>query len=101
MILEILHAVIGLTLGLFLPGYILTLILFKKLNQIDKISLAIGLSICIDIAVGLFLGANETARLITGGITESSIWHSLLIVTGVFLTAFLLTSLSRNKAKGQ
>lgn len=99
MILYILHLLVGLTLGLFLPGYILTLILFKELTQIEKISLAVGLSICIDIALGLVLEANRITRFITGGITESNVWCSLGVVSGIFLIIFLFITLSKVKTK--
>ena len=84
MIIEILHAIIGLAFGLFIPGFLLTLILFKKIDLLERIALAIGLSIAIDVLVGLFLGANKTMKDITGGITELNVWLYLVFVSVVF-----------------
>ena len=55
MILQIIQIVFGLLFSLFIPGFLLTLIFFKELDLIEKIGLGMVLSICIDIALGLFL----------------------------------------------
>ncbi len=90
MILAILHAIIGLLFGLFIPGYILTLILFKEQEILERIALSIGLSIAIDVFVGLFLGANETMKDITGGITEANVWFYLVAVTVILATILFI-----------
>ena len=90
MILDILHAIIGLAFGLFIPGFLLTLILFKKIDLLERIALAIGLSIAIDVLVGLFLGANKTMKEITGGITEINVWLYLVFVSVVFGLIYIL-----------
>jgi len=90
MIFEILHAIAGLVMGLFIPGFLLTLILFKELDLLERIALSIGLSIAIDIFVGLFLGANKTMKMITGGITEFNVWFYLVVVCVILLFIFVL-----------
>lgn len=85
MIIEILHAIIGLAFGLFIPGFVLTHILFKQQELLERIALSIGLSIAIDVFTGLFLGANKTMKDITGGITEANVWFYLTAVTAILL----------------
>ncbi|MEM3374573.1 MAG: DUF1616 domain-containing protein [Candidatus Woesearchaeota archaeon] len=80
-IIQILRVIIGLPLALFIPGYLLALIFFDELEQLEKIALGFVLSICIDIAVGLFLGYNKTMKDITGGITALNLWIYLTTIT--------------------
>tara|TARA_Y100000310_G_C20570100_1_gene757573 strand:- start:187 stop:483 length:297 start_codon:yes stop_codon:yes gene_type:complete len=89
MILEILHAIIGLSFGLFIPGFLLTLVLFKKINPLERIVISVGLSIGIDILIGLFLGANKTMKEITGGITELNIWLYLIFISVILGVIYL------------
>ena len=98
MITEILHAIIGLAFGLFIPGYLLTRILFKEQEILERIALSIGLSIAIDVFVGLFLGANKTMKDITGGITEANVWFYLIAVTAI-LTTILFIQRQTSKRK--
>jgi hypothetical protein len=81
MILDILRIMVGLPLALFLPGYLLALIFFKELNQLEKVALGFVLSICVDIALGLFLGYNKAMKDITGGITAANLWFYLSAIT--------------------
>ena len=88
MILEIIRVIVGLPLALFIPGYLLALIFFKELDMLEKIGLGFVLSICVDIAVGLFLGYNLRMKEITGGITAMNLWIYLgavsLVLAGVY-----------------
>ncbi len=80
----------GLLFSLFIPGFLLTLIFFKELELIEKIGLAFVLSICVDIALGLFLGYNEYMKNLTGGITAANVWGGLLAVSFVLLAVYLV-----------
>jgi len=93
--LEILQIIVGLPLALFIPGYFLALLAFKELDNLEKIALGFVLSICIDIALGLFLGYNETMKNITGGITAKNLWFYLTIIT----LALGITLIAKNKKK--
>ena len=97
MIIEIFHAIIGLVMGLFIPGFLLTLLLFKKIDILERIALAIGLSISIDVFAGLFLGANKTMKDLTGGITELNVWLMLTFVSVVFLFIYIVKDFKRGK----
>jgi uncharacterized membrane protein len=81
MIIDIARIVIGLPLALFIPGYLAAQIFFRELSQLEKIALGFVLSICIDIAVGLFLGYNRSMKDLTGGITALNLWAYLVSIT--------------------
>jgi uncharacterized membrane protein len=85
MMLDILRILIGLPLALFIPGYLIAILFFRELSQLEKIALGFVLSICIDIAVGLLLGYNKTMKDLTGGITSLNLWAYLGSITFILL----------------
>jgi uncharacterized membrane protein len=87
-VFDILRIIIGLPLALFLPGYLIALIWFHELERLEKIALAFVLSICIDIALGLFLGYNEQMKNMTGGITAANLWLYLLGITFILIAVY-------------
>ncbi|MEM2138622.1 MAG: DUF1616 domain-containing protein [Candidatus Woesearchaeota archaeon] len=89
-LIQILRIIIGLPLALFIPGYLLTLIFFYELDQLEKIALGFVLSICVDIAVGLFLGYNKTMKDLTGGITALNLWLYLSLITLILFAVYYL-----------
>jgi len=93
-VLDILHAVIGLAFALFIPGFLLTKIIFAKQEILETAAFSIAFSIAIDIFLGLFLGANETMFNITGGITELNVWFYMVIISIILGIVYLA------KAKG-
>jgi len=80
-IINIFQIVIGLPLALFVPGYLITLIAFKRINKIERIGFAILFSIIIDILIALFLGYNKTMKELTGGITALNLWMYLSLIS--------------------
>lgn len=89
LILQIVRILLGIVLVLFLPGYLLTLILFKEeIDQLERFVLSVALSICIDVFVGLSLGFNEKIASITGGITEFNIWIFLISISIIFFLVY-------------
>ena len=91
--LDIIHAIIGILFALFIPGYLLTILLFNDLEILERISLAIGLSMCVDILIGLLLGGNKTLMGFTGGITAFNLW----IFIGAICVILLALILIKNK----
>ena len=83
MILSTIRVVLGLLFVLFLPGYLLSLILFKRLQTVERICLAVGLSVVIVVFLGFFLTAIGYLTNLKG-ITVISVWLSLLIICGIF-----------------
>ena len=88
MIIELLHFIIGIAFLLFIPGYLLSLVLFKKLEILERIALAIGLSISIDVILGLIFGFNKLTAQITGGISGLKIWLGLISVSLVLSVVY-------------
>ena len=84
MILNIIKIISGLLFGLFIPGYLLSLILFKKLKIIERVCLSIGLSISIIVVLGFFLTAISYLTNIKG-ITALTVWFSLLTISLIFI----------------
>ena len=98
MILQIFQIISGLLFSLFIPGFLLTLILFKELDLIEKIGLGMVLSICIDIALGLFLGYNEYMKELTGGIIAKNIWIGLITISlGLFVIYLFQIKLANSR----
>lgn len=91
MIIEIIRVMIGTSLALFIPGYLVTLIFFKEFTPMQKIALAITFSIMISVTIGIFLGYNEDAKNLTGGITSGNVWFYSIIVTMFLLVFYLFT----------
>lgn len=79
--IDILRIIVGLPLALFIPGYLMTLLFFDELEALEKIAIGFVLSICVDIALGLFLGYNEHMKDLTGGITAKNLWFYLSFIT--------------------
>lgn len=91
--LQIIQAIIGISLALFIPGYLAARIFFKEMNELEKTALGFVLSIAINILVGLFLGYNETMKNLTGGITPFNLWLYLGTITIALFCIYLI----RNK----
>jgi len=89
-ILQILQIIIGLPLALFIPGYLITRIFFKELEELEKVALGFVLSIAVDIALGLFLGYNEYMKNLTGGITAFNLWLYLGSITIILIITWAL-----------
>lgn len=86
MITKILMIIIGLLFVLFIPGYLLSLILLKKSDLVERIVLSFGLSVFIVVLLGFFLTLIGNFLDIKG-ITSLSVWTSLIIVCAIFVVA--------------
>jgi uncharacterized membrane protein len=85
-LLTVIQIIVGLALALFIPGYLIVLLFFRELRLLERISLSLVLSICVDIVIGLFLGYNKYMKELTGGITALNLWIYLMLIT-VWLAA--------------
>lgn len=97
MILEIIHAILGLVFTLFLPGFLLTKIIFRDIDILETIAFSVVFSIAFSIALELFLGANKTMYDLTGGITEFNLWFYEIGFTIIFFCIFLVVQNRRAK----
>ncbi|RMF06678.1 hypothetical protein D6764_01670 [Candidatus Woesearchaeota archaeon] len=93
-ILSIAQAFIGTLFALFVPGYLVTELVFKEMDLKEKIATGIAMSIGIDILLGIFLGYSKSQKELTGGITAYNAWFYMLVITAVLGTAVLLKKLS-------
>jgi uncharacterized membrane protein len=89
---DILLLVLGLLLGLFIPGFLATRLLFREegIGTVEAFTYSITLSLAIDIALGLFLGATRMQKELTGGITGPNLWAGLLAVTCFLCVALII-----------
>jgi len=89
MILDIIRIIGGILISMFIPGYLLSLILYKKINIIERICLAFGFSVFIIVFLGFFLtGVSYTFNI--KGITSLSVWLSLSLVSIIFALGILV-----------
>ena len=89
MIFDILRIIFGIFFVIFMPGYLLTFFLFRKLKAIERIILAIGLSIYIVVFLGFFLTVIGYIAE-TKGITTYSVWFSLLVISLIFILLIII-----------
>jgi uncharacterized membrane protein len=80
--MSILQVITGIAFLFFIPGFLLVLILFKKLNLLEKIILTIGFSISINIFLGLLLA-------ITKIYTRTNLYIALILISVIFLLFYL------------
>lgn len=84
MILEIFQFILGAAFFFFIPGYLLTLVLFKKgVTDFEKIALSIGLSLAINIFIGLLLAFNKI-------FTSKNLWICIIIISLILLIIFFI-----------
>lgn len=84
MILQIFQFILGAAFFFFIPGYLLTLILFKKdITDFEKIALSIGLSLAINIFIGLLLAFNKI-------FTSKNLWICVITISLILLIIFFI-----------
>jgi uncharacterized membrane protein len=89
MILTVLHIAAGLLFAVFLPGYLLSLVLFKNISSLERLCLSVGLSF----SLMIFLGFLLTLLLKLAGekmISPGGIWLSLVIICLICLDILLV-----------
>jgi uncharacterized membrane protein len=91
MIVELIRIVLGILIVLFMPGYLLSVVLFRKLRAIERIGLALGLSVFIVVFMGFFLTVLVHLTSLEG-ITTQSVWISLSLVSLFFGVIIILQS---------
>jgi len=82
--------IFGILFAFFIPGFLLTLLLFNNLNILEEIAFSISFSLIILLFLGLFLGVNETMANLRGGITEFNLWFYLIFLTILLSGAYLI-----------
>ena len=84
MIFNLIRITLGLVFVVFLPGYLLSRILFRELKIIERICLAFGLSVLITVILSFFLTAISNLTNLKA-INVYSVWISLLGLCTIFV----------------
>jgi uncharacterized membrane protein len=79
---------------LFLPGYLLSLIINKYVTSTERIIIAIAYSIMMDVAIGFLLGGNSAIFQVTGGYQKSTV---VAILATLCLIFFIISLIWRKK----
>ena len=87
--LESLRIVFGSIFVLFLPGFIITHLFFKKIDLIEKIALSFALSIAI-VPLTIFYLSKIGVKINT--------INSILTIIGIVLIAFVIKKFTKSKA---
>ena len=85
--LPIIRAILGFILVFFLPGFAWTLVFFKQINVIERVTLSFGLSIVV-ITLGLLLLDRLIGISITG-------LNSVLVIVAITVLPVLVYYLNR------
>ena len=89
MIFETIKTLLGLLFVIFMPGYLFSLIIFRKLEVIERFCLSIGLSMVIVVSLSFNLsGIGYLTRI--KGLTLHNVWISLIGVCVFFLLLMLI-----------
>lgn len=81
MIFNILLSVVGILFIFFVPGYLLSLIIFKEVEIFERIATSIIFSMAITVIIGLLFGASRYNKLFTGGLTIVNIYVGLILIS--------------------
>jgi len=85
--LPIIRAILGFILVFFLPGFAWTLVFFKQINVIERVTLSFGLSIVV-VTLGLLLLDRLIGITITG-------FNSVLVIVAITVLPVLVYYLNR------
>ena len=85
--LPIIRAILGFILVFFLPGFAWTLVFFKQINVIERVTLSFGLSIVV-VTLGLLLLDRLIGISITG-------LNSVLVIVAITVLPVLVYYLNR------
>jgi len=84
MILQMFQFILGAVFFFFIPGYLLTIVLFKEgITNFEKIALSIGLSLAINIFIGLLLAFNKI-------FTSKNLWICIILTSLILLVIFFI-----------
>jgi len=87
--------ILGLLFVFAIPGFLVTMIFFEKSDKFEKTILSIILSISFYVLLGVFLGFNETAKNLTGGLSTFNLWIYSLVINIALLVIYIIKK--RNK----
>ena len=80
--LSVIRAIVGFILVFFLPGFAWTLVLFSRINKVERVALSFGLSIAV-VTLGIIVLHVLLGMSITGS-------NALLFIGMITIIAFVL-----------
>ena len=83
-VLEVIKILLGIVLIFFLTGFLIVNRFFKDLSNLEKITLSIGISLCITILIGVFLGYLGIFNLVNSLIAYVIIIILIFIIKSIF-----------------
>jgi uncharacterized membrane protein len=98
MIIDIIQAVAGLILVIYLPGYLLSHLLFSMLRPLERFCISTSLSIAIVTLLGFFLTIISNLFGIRA-ISQFGVWFSLATVCVIELIFLLRRAATANQAR--
>jgi uncharacterized membrane protein len=82
-------AIAGTIVSLFLPGFLISLIFFRELKILERAIYSVVISVGIDVALGIALGYDKFQKSITGGISSFNLWYYQFIINAVLLIVII------------
>lgn len=93
----IINAAIGLAFFAYIPGFLIVKLFFDDEEGLEKLLLAIILSIMIAMTIGIFFGYDRAQAAATGGFTTRNMWIGELGVSSVLAIAVMVKHTLRRK----
>ncbi|NTV24361.1 MAG: hypothetical protein HGA85_08410 [Nanoarchaeota archaeon] len=93
-----LQLAVGMLAALFLPGFLIVMLLFSEMKLLEKLLMSVIFSIIIDIIIGVYFGYDEAQAAATGGLNYTNLAYAELTIVSCLL-AMLLIKLAIVKAK--
>ncbi|MBN2566881.1 hypothetical protein JXB02_02220 [Candidatus Woesearchaeota archaeon] len=98
--LQVVQLVFGILFALLVPGYLVVMIFFRWVGPIQKVALAMLISVIMTTLIGIFLGYNRERASVTGGITTANVWKVQLVISAILLVVVLILYLPRQMGSG-
>lgn len=80
-----------------LPGFLITLLFFKKESVLIKTILVILINIILLTFLGIFFGFNEFTYMITGGLTKNNLIIAYSIIDIILFFTYIIKTNLKNK----
>lgn len=92
-------SIFGILMALFIPGFFMSLIFFRRITFLERIVLSFTFSIMLATAIGIALGYDKEVKDITGGVNPSNVWKWELMAAAFLGVIALIANLKNIKLK--
>jgi len=93
-------SILGILMALFIPGFFMSLIFFRRITFLERMVLSFTFSIMIATSIGIALGYDKEVKDITGGVNPSNVWRWELVATGILGIIALIVNIKDINLKG-